>query len=114
MLTACSTGATWRKERIMYMRKRWLIVLVSFLSCTSLALAGQVWHVDGQASGPPNDGLSWCTAFTDLQNALAVAIAVANREEVFKRRDATEYAPFAIPRHVFTGKKVRCVRVAAM
>ena len=59
----------------MSLRKRLLCVLVSFLSCTSLAWAGQVWYVDGQASGPPNDGTTWCTAFTDLQDALTVATA---------------------------------------
>jgi len=36
--------------------------------------AGEVYRVDQNAPGPGNDGLSWPTAFTDLQTALSAAV----------------------------------------
>lgn len=41
---------------------------------TSSALAGSILFVDPNASGPTHDGKSWCTAFTDLHEALDVAL----------------------------------------
>ena len=41
----------------------------------SRVLAGSVLYVDGDASGPTHDGSTWCNAFTELQDALAVAAA---------------------------------------
>ena len=37
--------------------------------------AGTIRYVDVNASGPTHDGSSWCSAFTDLQDALDVAVA---------------------------------------
>jgi len=37
--------------------------------------AGTIRYVDMNASGSTHDGLSWCSAFTDLQDALEVALA---------------------------------------
>jgi hypothetical protein len=69
--------------------KRWLLVaamLVAVVAGTLLsggmgtrpavarASAG-IYYVDANASDPEPDGLSWTTAFTELQSALAVAVS---------------------------------------
>ena len=51
---------------------------VGSLVAFSLALSASAqttWFVDQDASGPTHDGATWCSAFTDLQDALAVATA---------------------------------------
>ncbi|MBI4719267.1 MAG: right-handed parallel beta-helix repeat-containing protein [Planctomycetes bacterium] len=50
------------------------LVGVGSLSPASAA-AQEIWYVDVSAAGPSQDGLAWCTAFLELQNALAVASA---------------------------------------
>lgn len=37
------------------------------------ARAQNLFHVDSAATGPIHDGMSWCTAFRDLQDALGLA-----------------------------------------
>ncbi len=41
----------------------------------SAALSGATIYVDASAPGPDHDGLSWTTAFTEVQSALAVAVS---------------------------------------
>ena len=63
-----------------------MALLVSWLIAFSLAFsagAQTTWFVDRDAGGPMHDGSTWCSAFTELQDALAVAapddtIRVAN------------------------------------
>ncbi|HOU13812.1 MAG TPA: choice-of-anchor Q domain-containing protein [Anaerolineae bacterium] len=41
----------------------------------SAALSGAIIYVDASAPGPDHDGLSWTTAFTEVQSALSVAVS---------------------------------------
>ena len=52
-------------------------VLVAFLmTCLVAGAEAQTtWHVDAAAPGPTRDGAGWCTAFVDLQDAIAAAAA---------------------------------------
>ena len=59
-----------------------LVILGSVLGAASTASA-LTWYVDASASGPAQNGQAWCTAFVQVQDALAVAavgdeIRVAN------------------------------------
>ena len=64
-----------------------LLVLVL---CTAAypAAAQQVVYVDVNATGPGQDGATWCTAYRDLQDALATA----NPGEVIRVADGI-YTP---------------------
>lgn len=44
-----------------------------FAECQSSLVNEDIWHVNGAATGGNSDGTSWQDAFTDLQDALAVA-----------------------------------------
>lgn len=52
----------------------WVLV-GGFVSAAVPLRAQTVVFVDGDATGPVHDGTSWCTAFTDLQDALTPAAA---------------------------------------
>lgn len=55
-----------------------LTLATVFGSILSGVLQAQtVLHVDSQATGPLHDGTTWCSAYTDLSQALAVASAGA-------------------------------------
>ncbi|MCO6438076.1 MAG: right-handed parallel beta-helix repeat-containing protein [Phycisphaerae bacterium] len=43
---------------------------VAFCAATGIATAQSVRYVDADATGPTHDGLTWCTAYADLQAAL--------------------------------------------
>jgi len=53
---------------------RWLLCLLFLLGTVSAATTEQVIYVDDDAVGA-NDGSSWIDAFSDLQDAIAVALA---------------------------------------
>ncbi|TKJ37108.1 MAG: hypothetical protein CEE38_09415 [Planctomycetes bacterium B3_Pla] len=52
---------------------RWLLCVVFLLGAVRTAAAGGVIYVDASAAGG-NDGSSWIDAFSDLQDAIAVAL----------------------------------------
>jgi len=54
--------------------KLFLSITLFFVMSTSLQ-AGTIRYVDVNASGPTHKGSSWCSAFTDLQDALDAAVA---------------------------------------
>lgn len=49
------------------------IVVTTGFSGVGVALGDRVWYVNASVAGGSGDGLSWANAFTDLQQALAVA-----------------------------------------
>ncbi|UCE61525.1 MAG: right-handed parallel beta-helix repeat-containing protein, partial [Phycisphaerales bacterium] len=56
------------------MKRHIVIGLFLVAALTGSASAQPTWYVDWQAPGPPNDGLTWCTAFNDLDTALGIAM----------------------------------------
>lgn len=38
--------------------------------CSATSAVGQIWYVDKYSPGPTHDGLTWRTAFVDLQDAI--------------------------------------------
>ncbi len=46
---------------------------LAFTTTPAFACGGNVLCVDKDAPGPSHDGLSWTTAYTNVQNALAAA-----------------------------------------
>ncbi len=52
-----------------------LILVGGFVSAAPPLRAQTVVFVDANATGPEHDGTSWCTAYTDLQDALTAATA---------------------------------------
>lgn len=50
-----------------------MVASALFAHPSSFAHAQTVFHVDAAAAGPVHDGMSWCTAFRDLQDALELA-----------------------------------------
>ena len=52
------------------------MVLGVILLLSGATVSGQTTlYVDASATGPGHDGSSWCTAFTELHEALAVVTA---------------------------------------
>ncbi len=52
------------------------MVLGVILLLSGATVSGQtLLYVDASATGPGHDGSSWCTAFTELHEALAVVTA---------------------------------------
>ena len=71
-----------------------------FLSAPT-AYTGNVKYVDQSATGPLHDGSAWCSAYIDLQDALAMAIAgdeirVANGKYVPDRGTGDRTAAFQL------------------
>ncbi|MCH7595912.1 MAG: hypothetical protein IID35_05060 [Planctomycetes bacterium] len=68
------------------MRRSTLPLAAALVACSAVAQpvhAATILYVDAGATGPTHDGVSWCSAFTNPQDALAVAsfgdeIRVAN------------------------------------
>ncbi|MCH8150453.1 MAG: right-handed parallel beta-helix repeat-containing protein, partial [Planctomycetes bacterium] len=55
-----------------------MFVFVAIVQCilsSSTSSTGNVIYVDQSAAGPLHDGSSWCGAFVDLQDALAISVA---------------------------------------
>ncbi len=52
-----------------------LVGIATSLFGVGEALAQSTIHVDADATGPMHDGSSWCQAFTELGDALAVAVS---------------------------------------
>ena len=53
-----------------------LVLVPLWMSCLVAGAEAQTtWHVDAAAPGPTRDGAGWCTAFVDLQDAIAAAAA---------------------------------------
>lgn len=52
---------------------RWLALVACAVVRTALAGSPVNYYVDVDATGPLQDGLTWCTAFRDLGDALALA-----------------------------------------
>lgn len=53
--------------------RRNLVVALLLCCLTGGGVRAGVWYVDASAAGPNHDGTAWCTGFTDLHDALAVA-----------------------------------------
>ena len=52
-----------------------IVALAQCLLLSPAASGGQVIFVDQSAAGPLHDGSAWCSAYIDLQDALAIAVA---------------------------------------
>ena len=51
-----------------------IVAFIAHTAIASSAFAGTTLFVDANSGGVPN-GVSWCTAFTDLQSAIAAAVS---------------------------------------
>ena len=52
-----------------------MLIFLPALPWSATSVCGQtILYVDQNATGPEHDGWTWCTAFTDLQDALDAAV----------------------------------------
>ncbi|MCH8242940.1 MAG: right-handed parallel beta-helix repeat-containing protein [Planctomycetes bacterium] len=82
-----------------------LLVGALLVTITSYTEAGNTVYVDADATGPVHDGSSWCSAYLDLQQALAVAGAgteIRVAQGVYRPASAggSREAAFAVPSDV--------------
>ena len=75
--------------------------MLSVCACTLSVVAGPI-YVDASATNSPHDGSSWCRAYLDLQQALAVAVAgteIRVAQGVYRPAPAggSRDAAFAVP-----------------
>ena len=81
-------------------------VIVPVLLCLGKsAHARTILYVDQHATGPIHDGWTWCTAFTDLQDAMEIAvwdvtIRVANGTYTPERGTGDRSATFQLTTNV--------------
>ncbi|MCH8146739.1 MAG: hypothetical protein IH987_01935, partial [Planctomycetes bacterium] len=79
-----------------------LSVVTVLVTIASYSEAGNTVYVDADATGPLHDGASWCSAYLDLQQALAVAGAgteIRVAQGVYRPAPAggSRVAAFAVP-----------------